>query len=196
MKLQTRLHVKTLTPADEATAIGVITDAFFHDPVVRWAYPDDDQYRTLFPTFAKAFGGGAFAAGSAFATNDAAGAALWLPPGVHPDEEAMGELLQALTGDHIGDLMGFIEVQANLHPTEAHWYLPLMGVHPSKQGTGVGSALLSHALSACDEQHLPAYLEATTPESRRLYERHGFEVTGVIQFGSSPEMWPMWRAAR
>lgn len=40
---------------------------------------------------------------------------------------------------------------------------------------------------------MTAYLEATSPLNRRLYERHGFEVTGEIQLPNGPAMWPMWR---
>ena len=52
------------------------------------------------------------------------------------------------------------------------------------------------ALCIVDEQGMPAYLEATTERNKRLYERYGFEVTGEIQYGSSPAMWPMYRKPR
>ncbi len=41
---------------------------------------------------------------------------------------------------------------------------------------------------------MPAYLEATSPRSRALYERHGFEVTAELRAtADSPPMWAMWR---
>ncbi len=43
---------------------------------------------------------------------------------------------------------------------------------------------------------IPAYLEATSERNKRLYERHGFEATGVIQSGSSPPLWPMLHKPR
>jgi ribosomal protein S18 acetylase RimI-like enzyme len=174
----------------------LIGDAFFEDPVSRWAFADEQQYRSVFPPFVHAFAGRAFSSGTAFGTNGGEGAALWLPPGVHSDEEEIGELIQSLRGTHLADFIGFVELQTSLHPVADHWYLPLLGVHPSKQGLGAGSALLSHALEICDQRAMPAYLEATTEGSRGLYQRHGFEVTGEIQFGSSPAMWPMWRQPR
>ena len=57
----------------------------------------------------------------------------------------------------------------------------------------MGSALMRHVLAEGDATGLPAYLEATTPRNRMLYERYGFEATGVIQQGASPPMWPMVR---
>lgn len=53
--------------------------------------------------------------------------------------------------------------------------------------------LLRHALERCDQDQLPAYLEATSPMNRSLYGRHGFEEIGVIQAGASPPLWPMLR---
>ena len=64
------------------------------------------------------------------------------------------------------------------------------------QRKGYGSALLQHALSQCDREHAPAYLESTNPVNVPLYERYGFKVLATIQIGSSPPIFPMLRAAR
>jgi hypothetical protein len=41
---------------------------------------------------------------------------------------------------------------------------------------------------------VPAYLEASTPRNRALYERHGFTVTEEFVLGKgSPPLWRMWR---
>ena len=85
---------------------------------------------------------------------------------------------------------------ARYHPKEPHWYLPLLGVDPARQGQGLGSALLKHALAHCDAEGLPAYLESSNIKNVPLYERHGFEVLGVIQPGDFPPLYPMLRAAR
>ncbi|MCA1748539.1 MAG: hypothetical protein LC634_03060 [Sphingomonadales bacterium] len=42
----------------------------------------------------------------------------------------------------------------------------------------------------------PAYLESSNPRNISLYLRHGFEIVGEIQHGSSPVMTPMLRPAR
>ena len=80
------------------------------------------------------------------------------------------------------------------HPKESHWYLPLIGTDPTQQGKGHGSALLHHALALCDEQKMPAYLEATSRRSVPLYQRHGFEILGTVQINdTSPAITPMLR---
>ena len=58
------------------------------------------------------------------------------------------------------------------------WYLPFMGVDPAYQGQGIGSALVAVVLAKADRDGEPAYLEASSPENRRLYERHGFQTIG------------------
>jgi ribosomal protein S18 acetylase RimI-like enzyme len=82
------------------------------------------------------------------------------------------------------------------HPHEPHWYLPLIGVQPSKQGNGYGSALLRASLARSDADGAPAYLEATSERNVPLYQRHGFVRLGTIQAGSSPPLTAMLRESR
>ena len=81
------------------------------------------------------------------------------------------------------------------HPRRPpHWYLAIMGVDPQWQGRGIGSKLMRPALEVLDAEGMPAYLEASTPRSRALYERHGFAVTGEFNLPSGgPTLWQMWR---
>jgi ribosomal protein S18 acetylase RimI-like enzyme len=88
------------------------------------------------------------------------------------------------------------EAMAGHHPPEPHWYLPLIGVDPAFQRRGLGSALLRHALTTCDQNQSLAYLESTNPISVPLYQRHGFEVIGEIAEGSSLTLYPMVRKPR
>ena len=61
--------------ADEARAIAVIVSAFATDPAARWMYPDASRYNACFPEFVKAFGGRAFACGTAHVIGDVKGGA-------------------------------------------------------------------------------------------------------------------------
>lgn len=189
--------IKKASASDEAGVISVLTLAFSSDPMARWSQPAPQQYLTHFPVLAKAFGGNAFAQGTAYFADGYAGAALWLPPGFGPDEETMMGLVERTAPDAIkGDIYGVFEEMGKYHPTEPHWYLPLIGVDPSQQGNGIGSALMKHALIACDRDGTIAYLESSNPRNISLYKRHDFEVIGNIQVGSSPTMYPMLRKPR
>jgi ribosomal protein S18 acetylase RimI-like enzyme len=88
------------------------------------------------------------------------------------------------------------EQMGSFHPAEPHWYLPMIGVDVPFQNRGYGSALLRHALAVCDRDGVPAYLESSNPRNVPLYQRHGFELMGVIQAGSSPKLFPMVRKPR
>jgi ribosomal protein S18 acetylase RimI-like enzyme len=195
--MATRRTVSVEPASDEERAIATITMAFIADPIVRWFIQDPARYLTYWPSFVKAFGGGAFEHGSADVAEDFAGVALWLPPGVGLDEEAMGaRAAEAVPESEHEEKFGFLGQMDEFHLTEPHWYLPLIGVDLPYIGCGLGSALLRHALVRADKDGAPCYLEATSPLNKRLYERHGFEEIGVIQFGSSPPMSPMIRTSR
>lgn len=190
-------EVIAASASDEESVISVLALAFSSDPMARWSQPDPRLYLAMFPILARALGGAAFEKGSAYFADGYGGAALWLPPGVHPDEKTLVALVEKFAPANIlPDLSGVYEQMEKFHPTEPHWYLLLIGVDPSQQGRGIGSALMKHALETIDRDHLPAYLESSNPMNISLYEHHGFEVIGEIQVGSSPPMRPMYRAAR
>ena len=105
--------VRTATAGDEAAAIATIVLAFAADPVARWPWPHAQDYLAGMPGFVRAFGGNAFAQGGAWCTEDCVGAALWLPPGIRPDEEKMGELLESTVSPSLrGDIAAAFEQMA------------------------------------------------------------------------------------
>jgi len=181
----------------EARLIAAIVTAFTADPAVRWLYPDAQQYLTHFPEFARAFAGKAFDYGTADDLDEHSAAALWLPPNMQPDETTvMNVLQQSVSEPRLSEMFSMLEQMGAFHPSEPHWYLPLIGVDPIEQGRGCGSALLRNGLARCDADRLPAYLESTNPRNVPFYERFGFEVVGRIKTRSSPVIIPMLRAAQ
>jgi ribosomal protein S18 acetylase RimI-like enzyme len=94
------------------------------------------------------------------------------------------------------DFFPVFQQMGRYHPSEPHWYLPLVGVDPSQQGKGFGSALLQYALIQCDRESKLAYLESSNSKNIPLYQRHGFELLGTIQTGTSSSIFPMLRRPR
>lgn len=179
---------------DRDRILATLVLAFAADPVMRWFWPDPYVYRATLPRFVDAVAGRAFELGTAHSLAAARAVALWLPPGIGGDDEAIGELvLESVEPSLLSDLSAFADGVREHHPQYEHWYLPITGVDPILQGTGLGSSLLRHALATCDRDGRPAYLEASTARSRSLYERAGFQQVGVIQAGSSPTVCPMVR---
>src|SRR5262249_11980849 len=85
--------VETATAADAAAVLAVLTLAFGDDPMARWSWPKGPLHLATFAPFAKAFGGAAFAHGSAHRIGGV-GASLWLPPDVHPNETELGRIIE------------------------------------------------------------------------------------------------------
>jgi ribosomal protein S18 acetylase RimI-like enzyme len=70
--------------------------------------------------------------------------------------------------DEIGELL------ATHHPQQPHWHLAFLAVHPSRQGAGLGGALMRRTHAELDRAGVPAYLEATNGDNVRLYRRAGY----------------------
>jgi ribosomal protein S18 acetylase RimI-like enzyme len=189
--------IRIATASDETPIIAGIALAFSADPAARWTWPDPQQYLMHFPSFIKALGGNALVHECAYYVAGYAGAALWLPPEVRPDEDALIALLQRTGYAPVQkDVFAVFEQMERYHPQEPHWHLPFIGVDPSQQGKGYGTALMKHTLIPCDRDRTLAYLESSNPKNIPLYERHGFELLGTIQVGSSPPIFPMLRKPR
>jgi len=189
--------IRTVQAHERANAVATIVLAFSSDPATRWAYPEPGAYLEHMPKLVEALAGKAFAEGTAFVVEGFRGGALWLPQGIESDREVVEKLLLESTHSKIhGDVRSILDQMEGFHIPEPHWYLPLIGVEPHHHGKGLGSALMAHALAICDPDGMPAYLESSNPRNISLYLRHGFEVIGEIQSGSSPIWTPMVRPAR
>jgi ribosomal protein S18 acetylase RimI-like enzyme len=178
-------------------AIATLVLAFSTDPVARWMYDDPHQYLLHIPRLFRALGTSAFETGAAQRTNNGLGVALWLPPGVHGDDEPLEAVIAgSMVGEKQAEVAAVFEQTEHYRPTEPHWYLSLIGVEALHRNKGCGAALLQHRLHECDRARLPAYLWSSNPLNISLYERHGFEILGTIQVGSSPSIFPMLRPAK
>ncbi|RSN51802.1 GNAT family N-acetyltransferase [Actinomadura sp. WAC 06369] len=161
-------------------AVRVLLAAFRDDDVMTWLTTDVSARLFEFVVTESA------AAGGLDVLDDTA-VAVWFPS---PAPDA-GEPPPGLPDR----LRAFLETTAARHPVDRpHSYLQFLGVHPAHQGRGTGSALLARGLARADAAGLPAYLEATSPQNRGLYERHGFAPFGApIVLPDGPTIWPMWR---
>ena len=183
--------------AEQDRAIRTLVSAFEDDPVERWLYPDQAQYRRHFPSFIAAFGGAAFHDQTVWRLGDFDAVAFWFGPGRQPDGEAVVQVLVETTSDDLhADSFATLEQMAEGHPKEPHWYLPWFGVDRELHGRGLGTHLMRKCLEIVDASGLPAYLETPNPRTVPFYERAGFSVTTVAQAGACPPITLMQRAGR
>ena len=186
------VQVATVDQTDQVLSTTLL--AFCEDPFVRWAINDSHQYLTRYSELFKASIKTAISNRTAYVTAGFSAVAVWFPPAIYADDQDIVTAIQDLGPCPLKDLMEeSFEQFLTYHPQEPHWYMPFMGVEPSFQGLGMGSALLKYSLQECDRtQHL-AYLEASSERNVYFYERHGFKVIGNFQVGNSPKLFPMLR---
>jgi GNAT superfamily N-acetyltransferase len=174
--------------------------AFEDDPGFSHLLPEREgrveRLRLFFKTELETIG---IPSGLAWTTDELIGGAIWLPPDgwrvpigttareVAPMVRVFGRRLPLALRSRLR--------MERRHPRKpSHAYLAVMGVAPEWQGKGLGTALMRPGLEALDADRRPAYLEASTPRSRELYVRNGFEVTGEFELPSGgPPIWQMWR---
>jgi len=189
--------VRSATEAERQKVVALMTLSFASDPLARWSVPDVGRYLTIMPEWTAAFAGNGLEHGATFVVDGLEGAAMWLPPGVDPDLERMMQIVEeSADGELKTDLVGVLEQMSAFHPHEPCWYLPMIGVDPVLQGRGFGALLMRHATMRCDAEGAVAYLESSNPRNISLYLRHGFEVMGTVQVGTSPTVTPMIRRPR
>jgi GNAT superfamily N-acetyltransferase len=184
--------------ADIEVLSQVIADAFFDLDVSQWLVPDPDARRSIFPPYFRIYVEHAIATGTVYTTPGRTAAALWVPvgeEGPHPPG-GYGVRLAAATGRHLSRFEAFDLTLDRHHPAGfPHHHLAILAVRPDRQGQGTGTALLHAHHAALDRDGLPAYLEASSLDTRRIYPRHGYLDYGtVIQLpDGGPRMYPMMR---
>ena len=190
-----RAVIRTATADDTPALTTALARAFHDDPVASYALPSEkrrpeqlrrfyvERMRTLLPDEL------------VFCDADRHAAALWAAPDNW--RTPLGELLRTRIVSWRTPLflVGGMRVE-HRHPTEPHYYLAILGVEPSAQGTGLGSKVLQPMLDRCDSEAVPAYLESSKRSNIAFYERHGFRVTGEVGLPLGPPLWLMWRDPR
>ena len=195
--------IRKMTSVDVEPVARTLAQSFYDDPHFRWFIRDDaKRMHRLERGFATFVSRVWLRQDESYAHERLIGAALWMPPNTwHIGPLAQLLLLPAIARDLRADTprllkaLTFIEKK---HPREpAHWYLPIIGITPTWQGRGYGAALLRAVLERRDVDRVPAYLEASTPRNRGLYERNGFEVLEECRYAEDgPPLWRMWREPR
>ncbi|MDT0353280.1 GNAT family N-acetyltransferase [Pseudonocardia charpentierae] len=190
--------VRKALPTDAAAVASALAAAFTDDPVFRWILPDARTRPAATQTFFDLVVEILAPHDDAWTTTaGVTGTALWVPAGRAPMSDERAERfaseiteLCAPHGDRVLELVSLMDEQ---HPHEPHEYLWFLGVIPTAQGHGLGSALMAPVLQRADRAGHPAYLEATSPRSKALYERHGFRAATPFAVAGGPPLWPMWR---
>ena len=191
---ETHRSVSAAMPERWQEVAGALAAAFQDDPVLSWLIPSAQRRPTALQRFfaieARAI---ALPHGRSVAAGEQ-GAALVLPPGHWRAPFAVqlrhGAGFTRAFGPRLPlafAVLTALERRHARHVPGPHVYLPYIGVVPAAQGQGLGTALLAPVLERCDADGVPAYLEASSPGSARLYARLGFETVETVRpFGAPP----------
>jgi hypothetical protein len=88
---------------------------FSSDPFIRWLCPEAHNYLLISEAF-NAFGGNAINNQAAYITKNYEGAALWLPPGIEPNEEAfVAEIEKMLIPRAMKSCLKFLKPLKNIN---------------------------------------------------------------------------------
>jgi GNAT superfamily N-acetyltransferase len=198
IQAEQRPTLRTATAEDVSRLKAVLAAAFQDDPIFAWLMPDEaNRQARLQRFFELELRHVALARGCAWTASALSGAALCLPPGAWrlPTRIlfAQGASFARAFGARLPRATGLLSVIERRHIREPHHYFAYIGVSPEAQGQGLGTALMRPTLDRCDEEGLPAYLEASSERNAALYERLGFELKDELRFAGSPPLRLMLR---
>jgi len=177
-----------------------LASAFSRDPVFTWLTPEQNRIARLRRFFGHQLRFG-LQHGTVVTNDELTGAAIWLPPeqwkvpALH-----LARLFPAMVrsfGGRLPRVLGGLSAIEKRHPKDPpHWYLEFLGTRRETQRSGVGSSVIGFMLDRCDQEGIPAYLEASSPENVPYYRRHGFEVLEEVPLKKGPSVWTMLRQPR
>lgn len=197
------MRVRTLQPHELHQAATVLAAAFAHEPIVLRMVPEEAKNRlekiaSYFRWSLRTSGFENVDVALSDSTETILGVAIWEPPTHKPHTISAARELPAVwrsigrTG--FRELTAYETAVAPYASHEPHWYLVDIGSSPEARGQGVGKIMLEHRLRSIDAAALTAALTATTPGSRKLYERHGFKLMHEVHIGPAATLSLMSRA--
>jgi GNAT superfamily N-acetyltransferase len=192
--------VRSAATAEIPKLAATLASAFNNDPVFVWLTPERNREARLRRFFAQQLAITMKHEG-VFTTDDHGAVAIWLPPDnwkvATSDVVRSTPAMVRSFGGRVPRLLGSLGVIEKNHPKDPpHWYLEFLGTRADMQRKGVGTSVIGFMLDRCDQEAIPAYLEASSPENVPFYRRHGFEVTKDLHLKNGPTVWGMWREPR
>ena len=197
--------VRRATKADIDASAEVLAQAFHDDPGTIIFEPDSERRARLLPPFFRNFVAAALAedADIVVAGDPIAGVACWFGPDRHgPSPDTLGAHgfadVVAMAGDEaVARLLGMVSEMERQH-TELtdgpHLRLEFLGVLPSSQRTGIGTALIEHGHRRADETGMPCYLETMTLPNVGYYEHRGYRLVREYEVGDRVPVYALIRS--
>ena len=115
-------------------------------------------------------------------------------PGTGEKLRSMPRMLPAI-GRALPRAMQVMGAWEKRDPKRDHAHFGPVGVAPSTQGAGIGSAMMREVLATLDRRGSASYLETDRARNVPFYERLGYRVVGEEEI-LRVHQWYMWRDPR
>lgn len=176
-----------------------LASAFYDDPVVGFAWPNDGKRLGQAERLFAAQLGLLWSRREVHSDPDFHSVAVWARPGEweFPNKVLPRYLLNAARSQvRAAALLAYIRTD-RLHPAEPHWYLEFLGTVPQMQGRGLGGHVMAAGLDRADEKGVPIWTWSSNVRNLPFYRRHGFEVLEELPFvRGGPSIYPIRREPR
>jgi GNAT superfamily N-acetyltransferase len=189
--------IRRMRPQELPQVAGLLARAFYDDPAMSWTFPRHRKRMRQAERFWRIRLTHMAPQDEIYVTDDLSAVAAWTPPDRwHVSLRETRQLASMMLNLRLPMLFRGLQRLERAHPhAPPHFYLAVIGTDPSRQGEGLGTALLQPVLEICDRDGVPAYLESSKERNVDFYSRFGFRVRQEVRLPGGPPMWPMWRDA-
>lgn len=195
--------IENAMPGD-ADAVGLcMADAFSNDPHMTYFFPvEPGHHRRLVTEFFTILAGVRIALGmpvKALKVHDSVRGIVMgytTSQPAWPDEwQERWAKLEADCDGLAGRLEATDAICNRYRPSAPHYYLGVLGLHPSLHGLGAGAALIRDycAISDADPASNGTFLETCSPKNVPFYRRMGFDVLGEESLDPRTTIWCLFR---
>lgn len=197
-------EIRIASAKDATRTAELIADAFLTLDATAWLIPDPPERARILPADFEIYADHALTHGEIHLIEDQTGelaaAAVWFAQVTSPTPEPDNyeDQLAAACGTYTDRFRILDQLFEDNHPrTYPHHHLAYLATRPDRQGRGLGSTLLRYHHTRLDHYGTPAFLQASSQQSRTLYERHGYTCLGApFYLPDGPPFWGMWRESQ
>ena len=184
------MEIVKLEPRHIKKASEVLSASFYSYPMFVFYFPDPKRRTRYLPWYFQKILNCAIHYGDVYTTEDISGVIFTLSP-LHT-RITIWEFIKSgflLTPFLLGfhnykqsmECESFVaDTQQRIMKNRLHYYLWGLAIDPKKQGTGIGTALLTKILTKADEEKLPIYLETHDGKNVAYYQRHRFSLVDTV----------------
>lgn len=176
------------TNAERNTVVDILTQSFFDNKSVNYTIKQDARKKQRIRKLMEYSFDVCSLFGDVFISENKRGCALVLMPDKKKTtlKSVLLDIKLVFTAIDIVNVKKAMKREAainKVHPVKNLYYLWFIGVHPSGQGKGVGSRLLTEVIQEGLNKKRTVCLETSTVKNIPWYEKQGFKVYKELDFG-------------